>query len=214
LYTPEEFEPTPINPDLQLNTMRESLRVESKTPVLEEFEPTPINPNFSAPVRDMETPPSRQPSSGPRLERSESVESLDIKKVFTTGNVEELSQHLSNMSISVGEIAAISDESNLTAVFDEATRARDDFGELATTQKSNNKSMNLSNCFNDMSLTSLVGVESNFAADESNNLENLSSFGVDSNLGNMLSLAGELNPGSFMSTTSISRMFDESTDKM
>jgi hypothetical protein len=45
LYTPEDFEPNPINPNLQLNTMRERLRVEPTTP-----------------VRDMEI------SSGPRIE--------------------------------------------------------------------------------------------------------------------------------------------------
>ena len=61
LYTPEDFEPTPISPNLQLNTMRDSLRVEPTTP-----------------VRDMETPPLIQPSPGPRIEWSESVEGLDI----------------------------------------------------------------------------------------------------------------------------------------
>jgi hypothetical protein len=203
------YEPTPINPNLQLNNT-----------VRERVEPTTY-------IRNIETfPSSRQPSSVPRLERSESTESLDIKKVFTTGNMEDLSQQLSNMSFSVGEIAAISDESNLTSVFDDSTRVRDNSGEKAKTQKYNNKSMNLSNGLNEMSLSSLAGVESNFAAGESStsgdsssfagdlNLGNMSSLAGESNLGNMSSLGGEFNVGSFMSTTSITRVFDESTDKM
>jgi hypothetical protein len=204
LYTPDQLEPTPINPYLQLNPVRESIRVE----------PTTL-------VRDIDTLPSRQPPCGPCLERSESTDSLDIKKVFTTNpkkprvNTEELSQQLSNMSFSVGEIAAINDEGNLSSLFDESSRVRDNSGEKAKAPKYNNKSTNsMSIGWNEMSLTSLAGVESNFSAGESNTLGNLSSFAGESNLGNMSSLAGESNLGSFMSTTSITRMFDESTDKM
>lgn len=202
LYTPEQFEPTPINPNLQLS-MHENTRLESKTPGLG-------NESFQSrlPIRP--------------IQRSDSSGSLDIKKVFSNetpkprGKMDELSQQLSNLSFSVGDIAAIHDDGNLSALFDESMRVTDNGNaELKSSQcnqdedidalfdesmrvrdngnaklkslQYNNKSMNMSLGWNDMSLSDLAG-ESNFA--------------VDSSLGN------------FMSTTSISRVFDESTDTM
>jgi hypothetical protein len=120
----------------------------------------------------------------------------DHKKVFTNeietqkprDKMDELSQQLSNMSFSIGDIAAISEDGNFSGMFDESMRVRDNGNsKLKPSQPNNNKSMNMSIGLTDMSLSSFAG-ESQFAVD--------SRF-MDSNV---------------MSTTSISRVFDESVD--
>ena len=220
LYTPDQFEPTPINPNLQLR-MGENTQIESAKPTLEN-----------------EILQSKLPTRS--IIRSDSSDSLDLKKVFTneiedhkkvlTNEIEtqkprdrmdELSQQLSNMSFSIGDIAAINEDGNLSGIFDESMRVRDNstaklksslnkeddslsvmFDEsmrvrdngnskLKPSQPNNNKSMNMSIGLTDMSLSSFAG-ESQFAVDSS-----LRNFAMDSNV---------------MSTTSISRVFDESVD--
>lgn len=135
--------------------------------------------------------------------------------------MDELSQQLSNMSFSIGDIAAINEDGNLRGIFDESMWIRDNSSaklksslnkeddslsgmfdgsmrvrdngnsKLKSSQHNNNKSMNMSIGLTDLSLSSFAG-ESQFAVDSS-----LRTFAMDSNI---------------MSTTSISRVFDESVD--
>lgn len=187
-YTPDQFEPTPINPNLQMK-MHANSRVNSATPGFENE--TPGLENESLPTK----------LTTRSIMRSESSESLDAQKIFLSENkghkprakVDELSQQLSNMSFSVGDMTQ--EDGNLSALFDESMRVKDNGNSKLKSSQHNNKSLNMSMGLNDMSLSSFAG-ESQFVGDS-----NLGSFFCDSNVENM------------MSTTSISRVFDEIGDK-
>jgi len=165
LYSPEQFEPTPINPNHQLS-MQETSRLES----------------------------SDLGRSPPRHERSDS---LELDKVFAdkspkppNGNMDDLSNQLSNMSFSVGDIAAIQDEGNLSNLFDDSIKAKEkspSSGESGTkrSDKSNKMPFQISSLgTSDMSV---------------------STFGGDS-MGNIQSMN--------MSTQSFTHVFEESIDKV
>lgn len=182
LYSPEQFEPTPINPNHQLS-MRENARVDSPSS------------NYK----------SNNTTVSPHQTRHERSDSLEFDKIFqpdgkspkpstksSGGNIDDLSNQLSNMSFSVGDIAAIQDEGNLSSLFDESTRLKERSSSSA--ESNNNKGsgtkqqqqmpLNMSSLGpTDMSMSTLGG----------DSLANLQSMN--------------------MSTTSFTHVFEESTDK-
>jgi hypothetical protein len=171
LYSPEQFEPTPINPNLQLS-MQENSRLESE-------------PTKSLPLR----------------ERSDS---LEFDKIFdsnkskppksSSSNMDELSQQLSNMSFSVGDIAAIQDEGNLSSLFEDSLKIKEG---VTLPGESGNKS---SRSGNNNNTKSTLNISSLGPHDMS-----MSTFGGES-LGNLQSMK--------MSNQSFTHVFEESTDKV
>ena len=167
LYSPEQFEPTPINPNHQLS-MQENSRLEDS--------------------------PKQQQT---RHERSDS---LELDKIFNEkspkpphksgGNMDDLSQQLSNMSFSVGDIAAIQDEGNLSSLFEDSMKLKE---KSASSTESNNNKRGNGKQQATLNLSSFGGGIQDMS---------MSTFGGDS-IGNMQ-----------MSTQSFSHVFEESTDKV
>lgn len=169
LYSPEQFEPTPIDPNHQLS-MQENSRLSSE-------------------------------AKSPQQPRHERSDSLEFDKIFvapkppksSSSNMDDLSNQLSNMSFSMGEIAAIQDECNLSSLFDDSIKLKDrssssgETGNIKTTRSGNNKST-------PFNMSSVAPTDMS-----------MSTFGGES-LGNL--------PSMNMSTTSFTHVFDESTDKM
>lgn len=178
LYSPEQFEPTPINPNHQLS-MHENARLDSSPPI--------------------------QTKKSPNQTRHERSDSLELEKVFTmepskpkpskNGTIDDLSNQLSNMSFSVGDIAAIQDEGNLSSLFDDSMKLPKERSSSSGESAANNRASagsagSRSKSQMPMNMSSL-GV-----ADMS-----MSTFGGDS-MGNLQSMN--------MSTTSFTHVFEES----
>lgn len=167
LYSPEQFEPTPINPNHQLS-MEENSRLEDL------------------------------PRQQTRLERSDS---LELDKVFSekspkppqksSSNMDDLSQQLSNMSFSVGDIAAIQDEGNLSSLFEDSSKLKE--RSASSSESNNNNKRGNGKQQATLNLSSFGGGIQDMS---------LSTFGGDS-MGNMQ-----------VSTQSFSHVFEESTDKI
>lgn len=171
LYSPEQFEPTPINPNHQLS-MEENVRLDS--------------------------PQGQNPQS----DNLDFDKSMEFDKIFqkspkppksSSSNIDDLSNQLSNMSFSVGDIA---DTGNLSSLFDDSslklkersTSPGDSAGKRSGSNTGGNK--------NTLNFSTSLG-----PADMS-----LSTFGGESLVGNMQSMN--------MSTTSFTNVFEESTDKV
>ena len=174
LYSPEQFEPTPINPNHQLS-MQENSRLE-------------------------DSPKQQQPKT--RHERSDS---LELDKIFNEkspklpqksgSNMDDLSQQLSNMSFSVGDIAAIQDEGNLSSLFEDSMKLKEKSS--SSTESNNNNNNRRGSNGKQQTRLSLSSFGGGGIQDMS-----MSTFGGDS-IGNMQ-----------MSTQSFSHVFEESTDKV
>jgi hypothetical protein len=171
LYSPEQFEPTPINPNHQLS-MQENSRLE-------------------------DSPKQQQPKT--RHERSDS---LELDKIFNEkspklpqksgSNMDDLSQQLSNMSFSVGDIAAIQDEGNLSSLFEDSMKLKEKSS--SSTESNNNNNNRRGSNGKQQTRLSLSSFGGGGIQDMS-----MSTFGGDS-IGNMQ-----------MSTQSFSHVFEEST---
>ena len=137
--------------------------------------------------------------SPPPRERSDS---LEFDKIFdssktklpqkSSSNMDDLSQQLSNMSFSVGDIAAIQDEGNLSSLFDDSLKIKDSAGPSSAGEPGNKTSRSGNNNKNTWNMSSLGP-----------NDMSMSTFGGDS-LGNLQSMN--------MSTQSFTHVFEESSD--
>lgn len=169
LYAPEQFEPTPINPNHQLS-LQENTRLES-TDVMGK------------------SPPRHERSDSLELDKVFSEKSPKPPKANGSSQMDDLSNHLSNMSFSVGDIAAIQDDSNLSQLFDDSLKLKEK--STSSGESGNNKpSSNI--------------MPPNLCSMGPNDMS-LSTFGGDS-IGNMQSMN--------MSTQSFTHVFEESTDNV